>query len=228
MIFWFVAFTAAALFAAVLIAPKWEDRELLVARAESLAAQCRALSDSNHRLQQVIDAFKHDPNFTSEMARAELDYTAPDEERLPDPPRVEPGRSARQPPRAADTWAPLLHLFARDKLVRNMALSTAAVFAVVGLAFLHPPHEKTPPRRKWKPHGARTNLGPDPKETALTASGRSMAAEPNGAEADHDRAAYEGSRGETPVVPAGVKRLPLYERNPHLREYFKVSQRGPF
>ncbi len=140
--FWLVAFTASGLFAAVLLAPKWEQTEQLTGRVAQLADQCQYLSDGNERLERVLDALKHDPDFTIEIARSELDYGLPDEHRSPAPPQHR--RDAKPPrsePHRPNSWTPVLRLFAGDAVVRNTALITAAIFAVVGLAFFHPPLE---------------------------------------------------------------------------------------
>lgn len=141
--FWLVAFAAAALFAAVLIAPKWERHDFLVERVRQLTKQCEHVSDQAEHLERVIDALKHDPDFTAEMARYELDYGLPDEQRLPAPAASPPRRrdeSAAAPPESC--WQPYVRLFARDAIVRLTALVTAAVFVVVGLAFFNSPREK--------------------------------------------------------------------------------------
>lgn len=138
--FWLITFAAATLFAAVLIAPAWKQREVLKVRVRHLAAQCRYLSDTNDHLDRVILSFKHDPEFSSEMARYELDYGAPGEQRLPAPARNWK-RPAPPPEPEPVASAPLLQLFAHDTLVRQAALVTAAVLTVVGLAFFNAPRE---------------------------------------------------------------------------------------
>src|SRR5438093_1158386 len=83
--FWLVAFASAGLFAAVMIAPRWEQKQHIAARVRAATAQCASLSDANDHLNRVIEAFKHDPDFTGEMARSELGYVAPGEQRLAAP-----------------------------------------------------------------------------------------------------------------------------------------------
>jgi cell division protein FtsB len=137
--FWLIAFAGTGLFAAVLIAPKWEQRQLLAARVRALAAQCVYASDVNAHLNRVIEAFKHDPEFTAEVARTELGYVMAGEQRWPAPirnwDRPKPPKIEPQP---ANLWSPFLRLFAHDTVVRRMATITAAVFFVVGLAFFNP------------------------------------------------------------------------------------------
>ena len=141
--FWVVAFTGAGLFAAVMIAPRWEQKQLLAARVRVFGAQCSSLSDNNTRLAKVIEAFKHDPDFNKEMARYELGYVQPDEQRLPSPVRnfnrAKPPEPDTQP---VDLWSPFVRLFAHDRLVRETALISAAVFIVVGLALFNPRPER--------------------------------------------------------------------------------------
>jgi cell division protein FtsB len=144
--FWLVAFAGAALFAAVMIAPRWERKQHIAARVRAVATQCSALSDTNEHLHRVIDAFKHDPGFSAEMARSELGYVAPGEHRIaaPVPNGIRP-KSPEPAPQPPDLWAPFVRLFAHDRLVRQTALVTAAVFLVVALAFFHPQPEPSSP-----------------------------------------------------------------------------------
>ena len=60
------------------IAPALEHESLLTARVHRLAVECRHLSETNNHLERVIEAFRHDPEFTAELARSELDYGLPD------------------------------------------------------------------------------------------------------------------------------------------------------
>jgi cell division protein FtsB len=145
--FWLVAFAGSALFAAVMIAPRWEQKQQIAARVHAMSAQCGTLRDTNDHLHRVIDAFKHDPDFTEEMARSELGYVAPGEQRIAAP--VRNGTRPQEPEAAPppDLWAPFVRLFAHDRLVRQTALVTAAVFLVVALAFFHPQPEPSSPDR---------------------------------------------------------------------------------
>ena len=136
--FWCAAFAAAALCAAVTIAPALEQESLLTDRVHRLAAQCRHLSETNNHLERVVEALKHDPEFTSELARSELDYGLPDEQRLPAPPQHR--KQAEQQPGEANVQKPLpplFQLFAHDRLVRHSALLTAAALTVVGFTFFN-------------------------------------------------------------------------------------------
>ena len=142
--FWLIAFAGASLFAAVMIAPRWEQKQHMAACVHSMTTQCASLSDTNDRLHRVIEAFKHDPDFTGEMARSELGYVAPGEQRLAAPVRNETRSPVSEPdPPSTDLWAPFVRLFAHDKLVRQAALVTAAVFLVVALAFFQPQPSST-------------------------------------------------------------------------------------
>jgi hypothetical protein len=132
------------LFAAVLLAPRFEQQEQLTVRVLQLAGQCRYLQEMNAHLDRVSEAIEHDASFTAEMARYELDYSLPGEQRLPAPVREwrRPERPA-PPPSRLQGWAPLIRLFAQDKPVRQAALLTAAVFAIVSLSLFTPPNAKT-------------------------------------------------------------------------------------
>lgn len=134
--FWLVAFAAAGLFAAVLIAPKWQHTELLLQRVGQLNTQCTYLSESNEYLQRVGQALRHDPEFMQEIARSEFDYRLPDEQILTAPvTQWQCPQPARPEPAPDRWWDPVLDLFASDLLVRRLGLFTAAMFTVVGLAF---------------------------------------------------------------------------------------------
>ena len=142
-VFWRVAFAGAGLLAAVLIAPKWAQRQVLATRVRSLAAQCAYASDVNAHLHRITEAFKHDPDFTEEVARTELGYVMAGEQRLPVPvrssDRPKPPKLDAEPD---DLWTPFLRLFAHDTVVRRAAMITAAVFFVVGLTFFNPSRKK--------------------------------------------------------------------------------------
>jgi len=142
--FWLVAFTGALLFAAVMIAPRWEQKQQLATRVRAATALGKSLSDANDHLNRVIDAFKHDPDFTAEMARSELGYVVHGEQLLAAPVRNlnRPDAPEFNPP-PSDLWAPFVRLFAHDRLVRQTALITAVVFLVVALAFFHPQPEQS-------------------------------------------------------------------------------------
>ena len=141
--FWLVAFTGSGLFGAVLLAPKWEQQQLHGIRVRELVGQCDYLGEMNAHLNRVIEAFKHDPDFTEEVARYELGYVIPDEQRLPAPVRKWNHPKPPQPEIATpEIWAPFVHLFAHDSLVRKTAMITAGVFIIVGLAFFNPTREQ--------------------------------------------------------------------------------------
>ncbi len=141
--FWFVSLAAGALFAAVLIAPKWEQRESLRRRVSAIGAQCDAAKATNARLARVLDAFKHEPDYTLAIARKELDIVSGDELRLPAPAEAEPAQMAARIESPTETlWTPFLRLYAHDRVVRQFSLVTAAVFAVVALTFFNTPVTK--------------------------------------------------------------------------------------
>jgi hypothetical protein len=136
--FWVVAFIGAGLFAAVLLAPRWEEHQALRARVRYQSIQCSYLADLNDHFIRVIDAFKHDPDFKVEAARFALGYARPNEERLSAPvqnwARPKPPSFQGDPTQWHD---PFIRLFAHDVVVRRTALISAAVFIVVSLAFFN-------------------------------------------------------------------------------------------
>jgi cell division protein FtsB len=142
--FWFTSLAAGALFAAVLVAPKWEQRESLRRRVAAIGAQCDTVEATNARLARVLDAFKHEPDYTLAIARSELDIVARDEVRLPAPAETPSTRGPVRVETPAETiWTPFLRLYAHDRVIRQFSLVTAAVFAVVALTFFNPPVTKT-------------------------------------------------------------------------------------
>ena len=134
-----------------MIAPRWEQKHHMAIRVRALTTQCASLRDTNDHLNRVIEAFKHDPDFTEEMARHELGYVAPGEQCFAVPVRnVNRPKTPEPDPPSADLWAPFVRLFAQDRLVRQTALVTAAVFLVVALAFFHPQPEQSSMDRSSK------------------------------------------------------------------------------
>ncbi len=141
--FWFVSLAAGALFAAVLIAPKWEQRESLRRRVATIGAQCDTAEAANARLARVLDAFKHEPDYTLAIARSDLDIVGNGELRLPAPVATASTPEPLRTETPAETiWTPFLRLYAHDRVVRQFSLITAAVFAVVALTFFNPPVTK--------------------------------------------------------------------------------------
>ena len=139
-VFWLAAFTASALFAAVLIAPQWNQRETLVGRVRRLSAESKRLSDRRDHLRRVLEALEHDPEFVGEIARSELDFGLPQEQRLPAP-IAKPKRLDPPTEPEPDPWTPIVQLFATDPIVRRTALVTAAALVLTGLIFFHPSRE---------------------------------------------------------------------------------------
>jgi hypothetical protein len=136
--FWVVAFIGSGLFAAVLIAPKWENRLALQARVRYQATQNAYEADLNEHFRRVIEAFRNDPEFGAEVARFALGYVSPNEERLPAP--IQNWAQPKQPPPAAtppNMLDPFVRLFAHDRVVRRTATVAAAVFVVFSLAFFN-------------------------------------------------------------------------------------------
>lgn len=136
--FWIVAFIGASLFAAVLIAPKWEQRQLLRERVRHQLALCAYLNDVNNHFQRVIDAFKHDPEFNAQVARFALGYAATNEQRVPAPiHRWDRPKPPEMKPAEPDALDPFIRLFARDRVARHTALLASAAFVIVSVAFFN-------------------------------------------------------------------------------------------
>lgn len=80
--FWLCLFTAAALYAAVVLSAKLCTYGALQAEHESNQWRLVALEKQGEHLRQVIEAQK-DPAFVREQARADFDMSRADEQRIP-------------------------------------------------------------------------------------------------------------------------------------------------
>lgn len=145
--FWAVLFLSAALFGLVTLSPKWQRAELLRDRIASLSAETDRLAESNVKFEQLLEAFRHDPEFDRKLARLELDYVEAGEDRLtisdtPTSPQPAAIVSHAASPRTGAWWSPCLQLFASDPSVRRAALVTAAILLVVSLACFNSAREE--------------------------------------------------------------------------------------
>lgn len=136
--FWLVAFASAGLFAIVAIAPKWDTKQSFRKRVTQRAMECAHLRESNHHLRSILDAFRHDPDYTAEMARIEFIRSEVAERRIPAPIQHRNTLETYKPNLGTTSaWTTVMTIFARDSLVREASLFTAAIFAVVSLTFFN-------------------------------------------------------------------------------------------
>ena len=90
--FWFCLSLAASLFAAVVLAPKLRIYRELSREYDGLARTLASAECKVDALQKVADALQSDPQFAEELARADFDASAPDEERIPVDSKLSLGR----------------------------------------------------------------------------------------------------------------------------------------
>ena len=140
--FWLVLLLAAALYASVALAPKllayvehrqkwWKNQERLV-----------TLERRVHYLREVAEALEKDPQFAAEVARIELQATAPGEERLPvdEELALEAVREETDEfrhVRLLPPYAPLLVQLTENAALRRLVLIVAAATCLFAFVFLH-------------------------------------------------------------------------------------------
>lgn len=143
--FWLCLFLAAALFGAVVLVPKILVAERLAQRHREIESRIDWMQRRNAYLDQVVDAFQNDPEFAAEVARFDLGARSPDEHRVEAEARLAFRLAPPAPPAAVPAsmpwWITLLEPFARDEMVRDAALLTAAGLLIAGFAFFPVRHD---------------------------------------------------------------------------------------
>lgn len=145
--FWLALWTAAALFACVLIAPKLMTLQKLQGVYRSQHRQLSSLERQVGQLERVIVALRTDASFRAEIARLELDAREKDEELVPvDRTLMLRPASQSSPVLPADpveaTW---LSPLANDRVLRRNLLIAAVLLIVGGFTFLPPAAGSVPP-----------------------------------------------------------------------------------
>lgn len=142
LLFWLALFAAAALYAAVALAPKY--LAYLEISREYYDNQVRlvGLQRQVAYLQKVGAALENDPQFAAELTRVEFDASRPGEERIPVERHLALDGRVPQPPSAVSTarlpwYAPLVVLAAENRRLRRDLLIAAGAIVLVAFTFLH-------------------------------------------------------------------------------------------
>jgi hypothetical protein len=140
--FWFTQLFATTIYASVTLAPKmmvW-----LRIRGDYVANQIQLvrLEEQVHYLARVADALENDPDFASEMARAEFNAYEPGAERIPVDDslslssRTAPATIAR-PTVVLPWYASIVERMATRQSLRMVLLGLSAVLVIFAFTFLH-------------------------------------------------------------------------------------------
>src|SRR5436190_77972 len=129
--FWACLFMAAALYAAVALAPKLLAYLALEREFEANQWRLIALDRQVSHLEKVIEAQTHDPAFVREQARSAFDMTSPDEQRIPVDSHLRLSieaapAAANSPARSLPWYSPLLAAVARSRDAGSALLGVAA------------------------------------------------------------------------------------------------------
>ncbi len=142
LLFWLCLFTAAALYATVILSPKL--LAFLVLDREYRMNQWKLVSLERQvaHLQRVIDAQTNDPAFMREQARSDLGMADLDEQRIPVEAHlrlnIESGNSGLSATQAElPRYAVLLDFVARSHRVGNALLGAAAILVLYAFSRLY-------------------------------------------------------------------------------------------
>ena len=140
--FWLCLFSAAALYAAVVLSPRLLTLLALQREHDSNQWRLVALKSQVDHLQKVIDAQRNDPAFVRELARSDFHVADAHEQRIPVDRHlrlnIETARGDRPAaPPELPWYAPLLSVIADSRGISTAVLSAAAVLVLYGFTFLH-------------------------------------------------------------------------------------------
>ncbi len=138
--FWLVLFTAAAVYAAVALAPRLLAYTALEQHYVENQIRLVELERRNDHLTRVADALEGDPDFATQLLRIDFDAARPGEERIAVDPRFHlavQGEAAAVAPPSLPWYTPLAEVLARDAGLRRRLLVAAAVAVVLAFAVLH-------------------------------------------------------------------------------------------
>jgi cell division protein FtsB len=136
--FWLSLLAAAGCLAAVALAPKLLQGQILAEQYAENQRRLVLLERETLQLAQVVQALERDPTFAEELARVEFDAYRPGEELIPVEPALRLDRRVVPPPVARQrTWAAnsLMLRLATDQRLRNRLLLTAAGLVVAAFTW---------------------------------------------------------------------------------------------
>ena len=149
--FWFCLFLAAAMYAVVVLAPKWHAYQNLNSEHRNNQLQLVSLERDVKRLGKVVTVLENDTEFAAELARVDFGAIRPGDERLSVDEDLKMNVQSLQqltPPRitrqAGSTE--LIRLFSQHRQYRQFTLATACLLALFAFCFLIDPrqHGSTP------------------------------------------------------------------------------------
>ena len=150
--FWFCLFLAAAMYAVVVLAPKWHAYQNLNSEHRNNQIQLVSLEQDVKRLGKVVSALENDTELTAELARADFGAVrAGDEQLAVDEDLKMNVQSLQQltPPRISQQAgsSELVRLFFQHRRVRHFTLAAAGLLSLFAFCFLIEPRPSgsTPP-----------------------------------------------------------------------------------
>jgi septum formation initiator len=134
--FWTFSLIAVALCAAVEICPRLVRHRQLARQALTLAAGNDVSRQINERLAAQVEALDNDPFYVEQMARRDLGFHRPGEQRLRMGKLYVPAPSRRDLPPEPWPWMVRLErIFSYDSDIRRAALVTAAALLLSAFLF---------------------------------------------------------------------------------------------
>ncbi len=146
--FWGCLLIAAAMYAAVSLAPKMLTWATLKREQYEHQVKLVTLERQVTYLRRVVDAMENDPEFASQLARIDFDAARPGDERITVDPQL--SLDAREipvlvdaTPRHVSLLIPLLRQLTDRPELRRALLAASAALAIFAFTFLHDPGSQT-------------------------------------------------------------------------------------
>ena len=142
--FWFCLFLAAAMYAVVVLAPKWHTYQNLNFEHRNNQLQLVSLEQNVKRLGTVVSALENDTELAAELARLDFGAVRPGDERLSVDEDLKMNVQSLQQltPQYVTRQAgssELVRLFSQNRRVRHLTLAVAGLLALFAFCFLIEP-----------------------------------------------------------------------------------------
>ena len=144
--FWFCLFLSAAMYAVVVLAPKWHTSQKLNSEHRNNQIQLVSLEQDVKRLGRIVTALENDTEFTAELARVDFGAVRPGDERLSVDEdlrmnvhflqQLTPPRFTRQAGSSE-----LVRLFSQHRRLRHFTLAVAGLLSLFAFCFLLEPRQ---------------------------------------------------------------------------------------
>ena len=144
--FWFCLCLAAAMYAVVVLAPKWHTYQSLHSEHRNNQLQLVSLEQDVKRLDKVVSALENDTELAAELARIDFGAVRPGDERLVVDEDLKMNVQSLQqltPPRIirqADS-SELARLFSKNRRARHLTLAVAGLLTLFAFCFLIDPRQ---------------------------------------------------------------------------------------